>query len=59
LVFLLVFLFPNSYTILFWEYFIYWSNKYSYCIFKTCCIVSIICPTKFCLFHNFILFWFM
>jgi hypothetical protein len=33
---------------------IYLGNKEIYCIFKTCCIISVLFSTKCCLFHNFI-----
>ena len=33
---------------------IYSGNKEICCIFKTCCMISVLFPTKFCLFHNFI-----
>jgi hypothetical protein len=35
---------------------IYLGNKEIYCIFKTCCIISVLFPTKCRLFHNFIFF---
>jgi len=36
---------------------IYLGNKDIYCIFKSFCIISVLCSTKFCLFHSFILFY--
>jgi len=35
--------------------FIYSDNKEIYCTFKTHFIIAVLFPTKFCLFHNFII----
>ena len=32
----------------------YLGSKEIYCIFKTCCITSVLCSTQCRLFHNFI-----
>jgi len=32
--------------------FVYLGNKEMYCIFKTCCIISVLISTKCHLFHN-------
>jgi hypothetical protein len=37
-------------------YFLYLGKMEVYWIFKMCCIVSVLLPTKYCLFHNFIFF---
>jgi hypothetical protein len=37
-------------------HFIYLGNKEIYCIFKTCCIISVLFSTKCRLCHNFIFF---
>jgi hypothetical protein len=34
-------------------HFIYLGNNDTYCIFKKCCTISILFPTKCCIFHNF------
>jgi hypothetical protein len=38
-------------------YFIYLGKKEIYCIFKTCCIISVLFSTKWHLFHDFIIFF--
>jgi hypothetical protein len=37
-------------------HFMYLGNKEIYCIFNTCCIISLLFSTKCSLFHNFIFF---
>jgi hypothetical protein len=52
-----VFAYVNAYRNTHLEiYFIYSNNKEICCIFKTCCLMCVLCSKKCCLFHNFIFF---
>jgi hypothetical protein len=40
-----------------WNSWYIFRQQGNYCLFKTCCKISILFSTKYCLFHNFIIFF--